>query len=147
MTQASIKNFLSRNTLVIEVALLLVALLGILLFFYDFPHANLCLLISLTLAAIFYFMVASVEIKNGNAIAFYAYKATNIGCSLIILGTMFRLLQYPGHELMLKTGVISMSIALLVYLYQSRNHWSGNLIALVVRISLIATLGLVMWLL
>ena len=142
-TIAKLLNFLEGNAVMIEVTLLLLSFVSILLYYFDTPTSNLFLVRSANLAAIVYFFLASFE---GN------YQITSVGSRIIaigftvaILGAMFKLLNYPAQEMMPKMGVLSMSIAALIWGFNSRRNWSSNLVALVVRISLITTLGLVLW--
>jgi len=143
-TTAWLHNFLQGNAVMIEVTLLLLSFVSILLYYFDIPSSNLFLVRSVNLVAIVYLFLASFEGK-GYQITNIGYRIKGIGFSAAILGAMFKLLNSPAQEMMLKIGVLSMSVAVLIWGFNSRKNWRNNLVASVIRISLITTLGLVLW--
>lgn len=145
-TTTRLYSFLHRNAVMIEVTLLLLSLVSILLYYFDIPSSNLLLVRSINLAAIVYVFFACFDPFEGKD-----YKITDvrpkiiaIGFSLAVLGAWFKLMHYPRQELALKIGVISMFAALIAG-FTTRRNWSNNLVALVIKTSLITTLGLVLW--
>ena len=143
-SSAWFQNFLEGNAVIIEVTLLLLSLVSIVLFYFDIPIANLIIVRSVNLIAISYLFFASFDGK-GYQITSIGYRIKGVGFSAAVLGAVFKLMDYPGQELMLKIGCFSMFIAALIWGFYNRKIWSKNLVALTFRISLITTLGLVLW--
>lgn len=146
-TTARFYNFLEGNAVMIEATLLLLSFVSVLLYYFDIPSSNLFLVRSVNLAALVYFFIASFGSfeRKPHQITDVDPKIIAIGFTTAILGALFKLQNSPGQEMMVKIGVLSMSIGVLIWGFNSRRYWSNNLVALVIRITRITTLGLVLW--
>jgi len=140
-------NFLEGNAVIIEVSLLLLSLASILLYYFDISSSSLLLVRSVNLAATIYFFFACFAPIEGKdyKITDIVPKIIAIGFTLPVLGALYKLLNFPGQAMLPKIGALSMCIAALIGGFKSRRNWSNSLVALAVRISLIITLGLVLW--
>ncbi len=128
----------------IEVTLLLLSFIGILLYYFDIS-SDLVLVRAVNFVAIVYFFFTCFdpfEAKD-HQITDVIPKIIAIGFTLAVLGALFKLINYPAQEMAAKIGVVSMSIAALIRGFKSHGSWSNHLVA--IRVSLIATLCLVLW--
>ena len=145
---ASITRFYSvlhNNAVMIELTLLLLSLISLLLYYSDIPNSDLVLVRSVNLVAIVYFFLACFdpfEAKDQQT-SLVIPKLITIGFTLAVLGAFFKLMNYPGQEMLLHVGAVSMPVAALIGGFNSRRNWSIHLV--VIRITLIIILALVLW--
>ena len=137
-------NFLQRNALILEVTLLLLSLLSVSIYYFDIPGSSIILLRTVNLIAITYLFFASFDGK--------VYPVTNlgtrlraIGFSVAILAALFKILDYPSREMMVKFGVFSLFMSMFIWGYYSIKNGNNQLAALLSRFSLCITAALVLW--
>ena len=141
---AQFLNFLQVNALKIEAALLLLLLVCVSIYYFETPGSSLSLLRSINLVTIIYLFFASYDGK--------VYKVTSmgprlraIGFSVAVLAALFKILDYPSKEMMVKFGVFSLFMSMSIWGYYSIKNGNKQLAALLSRISLCITAVLVLW--
>ena len=139
-----LRDFLNENSIKIESVLILLSVFSLLLFQFDISNWKLILVPSLILTSTFYFFSAFIPAKEESSIVnMIAYKVINISSSIAILGIMYKLLNLPGYAIMLYIGVSSILIGALVIVFNSINAWHSNTTRIIIRVTLIATFGII----
>ena len=112
----------------IESIVWLIAILGIFLKFFHLPGSVILITLALSILATFYYLFSfalfndiklrDIAIKesyrNINAKRIIVAVGLGIAIALIITGSLFNLLHFPGKSVMLLTGLIAMIIIYVV---------------------------------
>jgi hypothetical protein len=114
------------------------------MYYFDIPGSSMFLLRTVNLIAITYLFFASFDGK--------IYTVTNlgtrlrtIGFSVAILAALFKILDYPSKEMMVKFGVYSLTMSMFIWGFYSIKNTNYQLTAMLSRVSLGITAGLVLW--
>ena len=112
---------LKKHQLIIELILLSVSVIG-------FFVSHLLLTVSLILFATFYYFLSFSKIKASTKVnikvSVFMKYLSGWGKSIIVMGILFALTNWPGASMMLSIGiivVIALSLAMLYYLLQGIN--------------------------
>ena len=139
-------QFLKQNAMTLETALLVVSITSILLSENATPAADIWLTASLVFAVFFFFFVSTIGHGNHQTTKLSS-RIMLIGFSVVFLGILFRFFNYPAVENMLWLGIVFMPVIAVSCIFSHRKNQISNLGQLIVRVTLLAAVGAMLWLL
>ncbi len=104
----------------VQLIALAIALFGGLFKLMHWPGANILLLVGLSSLALYYIImgfVSSAEAQNGKE-RLLGY-GRNFAIAVLLMGGLFKLMHWPGANLMIIDGAVGLGIALLFQAFSS----------------------------
>ena len=132
-----LNKYESRMELILWIFLMFTLLLG----FLEIEQSSTLIGISLTTLSIFYFLIAFIPLNDIQIIRMIAIKVVNIGSSVCLVGIMYKILNFPGADLMMKVGLLSMISAGAIIILTSLKNWTDKTTRLALRVILIVAIG------
>ena len=118
--KAKIGDFIQSKILKYELLILSIIVFILILTFLNLPFAGLIATLVLMTVSIIYFFSAFATPTNPefSAIDLFFNKLTALGCSVSVIGVLFRIQHWPFGKNIITVGLITMIISLAYIIYQ-----------------------------
>lgn len=140
---AKVKPWMSK----IEIVAALLILIGVSLKYSGIEEMYFLIIIAFLILSIIYFISAFYynEKLLDNPIGLFATKLNGLSLSILALGILFAIQHYPGNDMMLLVGTLSVFASLLILLFSKGNSEESNTLDsyLIIRTLVLGFLGFV----
>jgi len=118
--KAKIGDFIQSKILKFELLILAIIVFILILTFLNLPFVRLIATLVLMTVSIFYFFSAFATPANPgfSSIDLFFNKLTALGCSVSVIGVLFRIQHWPNGKTMVTVGLITMIISLAYIIFQ-----------------------------
>lgn len=124
-----------------ELILWMFLMFTLLLRYLEIEQSSTLIGISLSTLSIFYFLLAFIPQNDIQIIQMIAIKVVNIGSSICLVGIMYKILNFPGANLMMNVGLLSIISAGAIIILTSLKNWTDMTTRLALRVILIVAIG------
>ena len=128
-----LSDFITKYLVPIELILTLIVLVGYFMQLGEAEYGSLIFSMALTILAVVYFLAAFAPVTDNTWIKQVSIKAFYIGMAMALMGVLYTGLQLPGADLMMKIGLLSITISMLLIVITSIKDWDITVTRLIIR--------------
>ena len=126
-------DFITKYLVPLELVLTLGVLIGYFMQLAEAEYGSLIFSMALTILAVVYFLAGFAPVTDKTWIKQVSTKAFYIGMAMALMGVLYTGLQLPGADLMMKIGLISITISMLLIVVTSVKDWDITVTRLIIR--------------
>jgi len=134
-------TFLNKNESRMELILWMFLMFTLLLRYLEIEQSSTLIGISLSTLSIFYFLLAFIPENDMRIIRIIAIKVVNIGSSICLVGIMYKILNFPGADVMMNVGILPIISAGAIIILTSLKNGTDRTTRLALRVILIVAIG------
>ncbi len=128
-----LSDFITKYLVPIELILTLIVLVGYFMQLGEAEYGSLIFSMALTILAVVYFLAAFAPVTDNTWIKQVSIKAFYIGMAMALMGVLYTGLQLPGANLMMKIGLLGITISMLLIVITSIKDWDITVTRLIIR--------------
>jgi hypothetical protein len=141
MDQTAIIQWCADRKVSIEILLVMLVITSAALNYFKVSGGQEAVMITISLLSGFYFISAYFQPDLQGILGIIATKVIAIASSVSLIGLLFAILHLVGAEQMLLIGVLSLTGALLIVLYQAITVWNSSFMPIIIRAAILIVIS------